>query len=308
MTNECDDMNINPDFSHALQQQVDALPHAQKERLAFIDFSLQYFGHISRTELIARFKTGLAAATRDFAQYRSIAPENLILIHQTKSYYRTYEFISLFVHEPQQVLTALAQGFGNGIASDKLASEQCFDAVRLIHPDTEIIAAIMRSIHQGSMMNCRYVSVSSGEGERDLVPHALINNGHRWHVRAYDRQHQAFRDFVCTRFTYIANTDEPVHPHESAQADSQFNELVTLSLIPHPSLESTLAIEMDYSMVDGKVDIHVRACVAAYVLRQWQVDCSQNSRISGQGCQLALANLEVLSKIENVTIAPGARQ
>jgi len=72
-------MNINPSFSQTLQQQIDALPHAQKERLAFIDFSLQYFGHISRTELIARFRTGLAAATRDFAQYRSIAPENLVL-------------------------------------------------------------------------------------------------------------------------------------------------------------------------------------------------------------------------------------
>ncbi len=301
-------MNINPSFSQTLQQQIDARPHAQKERLAFIDFSLQYFGHISRTELITRFRTGLAAATRDFAQYRSIAPENLVLIHQTKSYYRTYDFVSVFVHEPQQVLTALAQGFGNGIASGTLASEQCFDAVRLIHPDPEIIAALMRSIHQGSMMRCKYVSVSSGEGERDLVPHALINNGHRWHVRAYDRQHQAFRDFVCTRFTYIEDTEEPIHPHETVQADHQFNEFVTLALIPHPSLDSTLAIELDYGMVDGRVDIHVRACVAAYVLRQWQVDCSAKSRISGQGCQLALANLDVLNQIENVNIAPGAKQ
>jgi len=302
-------MDINPDFSHTLQQQIDDLPHAQKERLAFIDFSLQYFGHISRTELIARFRTGLAAATRDFAQYRAIAPDNLVLIHQTKSYYRKSEFTSVFVHEPQQILTALSQGFGNGIASGTsgtLASEQCFDAVRLIHPDAEIIAALMRAIHQGSVMNCQYVSVASGEGERDLVPHSLINNGHRWHVRAYDRMHQAFRDFVCTRFTYIAETDEPVNPHERSVADTQFNEFVTLQLVPHPSLSSSLAVEMDYAMVDGKVDIHVRACVAAYVLRQWQVDCSKGARFSGQGCQLALANLAILQTIENVAIAPGA--
>jgi len=299
-------MDINPDFSHTLQQQIDDLPHAQKERLAFIDFSLQYFGHISRTELIARFRTGLAAATRDFAQYKAIAPHNLVLIHQNKSYYRTYEFTSVFVHEPQQILTALSQGFGNGISSATLASEQCFDAVRLIHPDAEIIAAFMRAIHQGSVINCRYVSVASGEGERDLVPHALINNGHRWHVRAYDRMHQAFRDFVCTRFTYIVATDEPVNPHERSIADTQFNDFVTLRLVPHPSLVSSLAVEMDYAMEEGKIDIQVRACVAAYVLRQWQVDCSKGSRFSGQGCQLALANLAVLSTIENLSIAPGA--
>ena len=68
MTNECDDMHINPDFSHTLQQQVDALPHAQKERLDFIAFSLQYFEHLSRPELTARFKPVLAAAHRTFSQ------------------------------------------------------------------------------------------------------------------------------------------------------------------------------------------------------------------------------------------------
>ena len=39
---------------------LDLLTHAQKERLAFIDFSLQYFGQVARIDLIQRFKTGLA--------------------------------------------------------------------------------------------------------------------------------------------------------------------------------------------------------------------------------------------------------
>lgn len=299
-------MLVNPLYSSTLRQQVDALPHAQKERLAFIDFSLQYFGHISRSELIARFRTGLAAATRDFAQYKAIATDNLRLQQQTKSYYRTDDFAAVFVHEPQQILTALAQGFGNGIASSTLASEQCFDAVRLIHPDTDIIAALMRAIHQGSMITCRYVSMGSGEGERDIVPHALINNGHRWHVRAFDRMHQAFRDFVCTRFTHILDNDAPVNPQERAQQDEQFNHVVTLKLVPHPSLVSGVAVEMDYGMVDGMIEVPVRACVAAYVLRQWQVDCSKGARFSHQGCQLALANLAILQDVENTAIAPGA--
>lgn len=43
---------------------LDDLPRAQKERLAFIDFCLNYYDEISRADLIARFQTGLAAATR----------------------------------------------------------------------------------------------------------------------------------------------------------------------------------------------------------------------------------------------------
>ena len=182
---------------------LDSLTHAQRERLAFIDFSLQYFGHISRNDLIQRFKTGLAASTRDFTAYRDMAPDNLTLVHQTKQYHRGENFKPLFNHDPEVILTSLSRGFGNGISHGIQPSQQCFDAVRLIHPDPDIIAALMRAIHNKQPVRCRYVSVTSGESEREIVPHAIVNNGHRWHVRAYDRKRQAFIDFVCTRFTEI---------------------------------------------------------------------------------------------------------
>jgi len=67
---------------------MDNLSHAQRQRLAFIDFSLQYFGQVSRQDLISKFATGLAAATRDFQSYRTLAPNNMRLVHQTKCYHR----------------------------------------------------------------------------------------------------------------------------------------------------------------------------------------------------------------------------
>lgn len=56
------------------QKALDSLTHAQKERLAFIDFNLQHFGQVARADLIQRFKTGLAASTRDLTSYRELAP------------------------------------------------------------------------------------------------------------------------------------------------------------------------------------------------------------------------------------------
>ena len=123
------------------------LNHSQRERLAFIDFSLQYFGHVSRNDLIQRFKTGLAASTRDFSAYKELAPDNLVLVHQTKSYHRTSDFKPVFNHDPEVILTSLSRGFGNGISSGIQPSEQCFDAVRLVHPKADVIAALMRAIH-----------------------------------------------------------------------------------------------------------------------------------------------------------------
>ncbi|GAC20196.1 WYL domain-containing protein [Paraglaciecola arctica] len=288
-----------------INKKLAELTHAQKDRLAFIDFSLQFFGHVARTDLIQRFKTGLAASTRDFSTYKELAPDNLILRHQTKSYHRTDDFQSIFKHDPEVILTSLSRGFGNGISTGVQPSEQCFDAVRLIHPNVAIIASIMRAIHNKQGVKCGYVSVSSGETERAIVPHSIVNNGHRWHVRAYDRKHNSFRDFVCTRFTYVDLIQGPVHVHEASPYDQQWQQIVDIELVPHPKIKQPRAIEMDYNMSDGKLSIQLRAAVAAYVLRQWQVDCSVDHSELHLGCQLALANPEVIKLIENISLAPG---
>jgi hypothetical protein len=288
-----------------VENKLAGFTHAQKDRLAFIDFSLQFFGHVARTDLIQRFKTGLAASTRDFSTYKELAPHNLILRHQTKSYHRTDGFQSVFNHDPQVILTSLSRGFGNGISTGLQPSEQCFDAVRLIHPNVAIIASIMRAIHNKQAVKCGYVSVSSGETERALVPHSIINNGHRWHVRAYDRKRNSFRDFVCTRFTFVSLIKGLVHVHEASPYDQQWQKIVDVVLVPHPKIKQSKAIEMDYNMLDGMLRIQLRAAVAAYVLRQWQVDCSADHAEYPQGSQLALANPEVLELIDNVSLAPG---
>lgn len=288
-----------------IAQRLAGLTHAQKDRLAFIDFSLQFFGHVARTDLIQRFKTGLAASTRDFSTYKELAPQNLMLRHQTKSYHRLDDFQPVFNHDPEVILTSLSRGFGNGISTGVQPSEQCFDAVRLIHPNVAVIASIMRAIHNKQALKCGYVSVSSGETERAIVPHSIVNNGHRWHVRAYDRKNNSFRDFVCTRFTFVDLLQGPTHVHEASPYDQQWQQLVEIVLVPHPKIMQSKAIEMDYNMSDGMLTLQLRAAVAAYVLRQWQVDCSADHTEKYQGCQLALANREVLALINNISLAPG---
>ena len=287
------------------EQALAELSHSARERLAFIDFSLQYFGHISRNELTEKFRTGLAASTRDFSAYKDLAPQNLVLSHQDKRYYRGEAFSAVFEHDPESVLHQLCQGFGNGISTLVKPSTACFNAVSLIHPDAAIIAALMRAITNQMAIRCRYVSIASGETERELVPHAMINNGHRWHIRAFDRHHQQFRDFVCTRFTQVQELQEVSAPYEQQAQDAQWNKQVSLILIPHPELQQTRAVEMDYNMKDGKRILTVRAALASYLLRQWQVDCSEGYRVRGQGCQLALENIDACHDIENMQIAPG---
>jgi len=58
-------------------KRVEDLSLAQRERLAYIDFLLYFFGDIGRPDLIERFGVAPAGATRDLALYREIAPQNI---------------------------------------------------------------------------------------------------------------------------------------------------------------------------------------------------------------------------------------
>lgn len=282
--------------------------YAQRERLAYIDFCLEYQGQIARSDLIDRFKTGLASCSRDLALYKEIAPDNAELKHETKKYFRSEKFSPVFQHDPENVLKSLSSGFGDGISQVSLKSEICFDAIRLIHPNTKIIGAIMRAIHTKSLLSCKYESLSSGTTERLIIPHAIINNGHRWHVRAFDRKSNSFRDFVCTRFTEIELISDEISKSETSEGDETWNNVIQLQIEAHPNLPHKRAIEMDYGMINGVLNISVRESIAGYLLRQWNVDSSPDGLLTGSEYQLKLKNPEVLKGSDAGTLAPGFTQ
>lgn len=285
---------------------LDDLPHAQKERLAFIDFCLNYYGEISRADLIARFQTGLAAATRDFTTYKEFAANNLELNHQTKSYHRTDRFIPLFKHEAEEVLASLTRGFGNGLAALSEASQVCIEAPQLNKPLTDILSAVMRAISQKALLDIEYASLSSGVSHRVIVPHSLANNGSRWHIRAFDRSSQSFRDFVITRIKTAKLINDGVEAsRESIAADKQWNRIVDLTFIPHPNAKYPQAIELDYAMVDGQLEVECRAAMAGYLLHRWNVDCSKNNQLDAMQYQLALKDEAVLYGVDSAYLAPG---
>ncbi|CAH9065902.1 hypothetical protein PSEHALCIP103_03477 [Pseudoalteromonas haloplanktis] len=286
---------------------LDALTHAQRERLAFIDFNLQYFGQVARADLIQRFKTGLAACTRDLASYKELAPQNLLLSHTTKSYHRLESFKPLFEHNAESILSALCRGFGDGLSSNIQPSSYCQDATRLIHPNSEVIATLMRAITSKLAIECQYTSLTSGTTSKLLVPHSIVNNGTRWHVRAFDRTKKQFRDFVTTRIECPKILQSLIKPEESADKDTQWHTICDIILTPHPKLKYPKAIELDYAMENGKLQLEVRAALLGYLLRQWSVDCTEQGTLNCNTYQLHLSNKSQLN-LKDIEIAPGYQE
>ncbi|WP_193038374.1 WYL domain-containing protein [Pseudoalteromonas nigrifaciens] len=286
---------------------LDALTHAQRERLAFIDFNLQYFGQVARADLIQRFKTGLAACTRDLASYKELAPQNLVLSHTTKSYHRLESFKPLFEHNAESILSALCLGFGDGLSNGVQPSSYCQDATRLIHPNSEIIATIMRAIASKLALECQYTSLTSGTTSKVLIPHSIVNNGIRWHVRAFDRSNQEFRDFVTTRIECPKILQHSINCEESVDKDTQWHTIYDIILTPHPKLKYPKAIELDYAMENGQLKLEVRAALLGYLLRQWNVDCTEQGTLNCNTYQLHLSNKSQLN-LKDIEIAPGYQE
>ena len=154
-------------------------------------------------------------------------------------------------------------------------------------------------------MKIKYRSIQSGLSEREIVPFVLVDNGLRWHVRAFDRNRQAFIDFVVTRIADPFIVDGKPKEHESSEADIQWNRIVEMEIVAHPKLPHPETIEVDYAMQDTVLRVNVRAAVAGYVLRQWNVDCTENHSLEGAECHLWLRNRQALYGVQNLMLAPG---
>lgn len=286
-------------------QCVESLSHGQRERLAYIDFRLYFFGEIGRPDLSGRFGVAPAGATRDLALYREIAPQNIEFDGSNKIYRIRKDFSPLFEHASQRVLSALALGFGDGVNGDSHALLPCESPAALSSPKMDVLAPICRAIHAKRLVTIRYHSMSSGESERVIVPFALVDTGLRWHVRAFDRKSGEFRDFVITRIEAPTLLDEEPKANERPDNDIQWTRIVELDFVPHPRLSRPEIIRMDYGMTNGSIRMRVRAAVAGYMLLRWSVDASPDHSLKEEQYRLWLSDPLALYGVENAKLAPG---
>ena len=284
------------------------LSAAQRQRLAYIEFRVWFFGEVTRKDVLDRFGLATAAGTRDMVLYRDLAPNNVA--YEGKVYRYQPTFTPLFEHQAERVLAMLTAGFGEGEPPSMGESLPHAVPARLNQPPLDILAAVTRAIHGGYPLRLTYHSMKTGAVAREIVPHALVDSGLRWHVRAYDRTKGEFRDLVLTRMENIEpienqSTVNPVQSHELPAADAQWQKEINLDLLPHPAHPHPSSIARDFGMgALGALRVTLRAAVAGYVLRQWQVDCSPDARLREREFRLWLADTAQLNGVDNAVLAP----
>lgn len=285
---------------------INELSQKQRDRLAYIEFRLWFLGDACRRDLMERFGIAPAVATRDFTAYRELAPQNIDFEGRRKVYVPSERFAPMFEHVPERILSAISRGFGEGDDRQGGSYLPCELPMRLNRPPLHELAVVTRAIHQHQALRVKYHSLKRGVTEREVIPHALVDSGLRWHTRVFDRQSGEFRDLVISRIEAATPvTDPEILPNELAPADEEWNRQVKLVLVAHPGVDHPEIVQRDFGMLRGKLQVTARAAVVGYVLQLWNVDCSSDRRLDPTIHRLCLNDLKQVAGIKSVEIAPG---
>lgn len=286
------------------------IPKPQQVRLAFIEFRLLFLGSVNRPDLAKRFGVSESAASRDLALYRQLAPENILYNRSDAVYLPNESFIPLFEHSPEKSLIALSEGVGDDLIVMPDAWLPTELSTRLNLPSLSILVPVSRALYQGKTIKISYRSLSSGLSEKALIPLVLVDNGLRWHLRAYDLTRARFADFVLNRIETVVVSDAILEADVLRAKDLQWHKRITLELIPHPKLLHPESVAHEFAMSHGCLTVETKAALAGYLLRRWNVDCTVNHSLKGSEYLLWLRNsAEIIQLNEtqaiDVSIAPG---
>ncbi len=255
----------------------------QQERLFYLEFRLYFLGHANRSDLQQRFGLKESSASRDIALYKKLVPNNVVYDYGIKSYIPQESFKPLFSYTAAQVLTALTHGFGDDYSGPKYPEIATEAPGQMPLPFIPTLAAVTRAIHKHQALSVEYISESKGKRTVAIVPHALINTGIRWSVRAYDRTSQQFTDFVINRIEKVYGISDGPELNELKESDALWNTIAEVALVPHPSMPCPEAVMQEFGMFNGSITMTCRSALKSYLLDQWKVDTGeQPSEIPGQ--------------------------
>ena len=262
---------------------------ARIERLRFIELLLYFNGSVNRDDLINRFGISKASASNLLSAYSQLAPNNLTYNVHLKRYEIDRDFRAVF---------------DGRIPTDRVpvyTMPKIYDVTE--SEIVEKIARISRAIQATRSLSIEYSSASSGQSKREVVPIAFGDNLLRWHLRAFDRKRQRYADFVLHRIHNVKElSEDKIQSHEHPNGDKQWHTFIELKLQFHSDNLEDIA---SFSFDEDTLIVTLRAAMAGYFLQLWNVDCSPDKRLRGKQYQYFLANLSDVSRVANLTLAPG---
>lgn len=249
-----------------------------------IELLAQWQGRFNSQHLINSLGISRSTAGKYINTYLEAHPNSLTYCTRRKSYQPTCQF------RPQYsrcLLEDYLTLYGQQNHLVQLSNQHT-------KPNAQHLRLLITAINNQQRLDVRYASLTNPQGaDRILSPHALINDGFRWHVRAWCEKSQAFRDFVLTRIREVyENEGAATHLQED---DLGWNTWVNFSIEPDQRLSPAQRqlVALDYAMQTsptGKLQKHysVRGALITYWLQKLRLD-TDNYRKRPEAQQIILS-------------------
>lgn len=262
---------------------------ATMERLRFIERRAYWCGTITRQDLTQTFGLSMAQASSDLQKYQEMNAEALIYNLRKKRYEGTQnmcpilttpnleEAMSLFLTGDSRAPSSALFFVGEKSFTQKSGQVQTIQMPSR-RPPAEVQRRVFLAVSNQLRLRVRYLSVnSSTDAWRELHPRAFGHDGSRWHVRAWCELRREWRDFTLSRFV---KSEWPTQPLSLPGADEAWEKFVTLSLRANQKLSPTArkAVELDYGMINGRLELPVREAMVNYLLTRLNLPLTDGAR------------------------------
>lgn len=244
-------------------------------RLNFIEWRLFWEGHLNRSDVENQFGISTPQASVDLKHYREATDGNIKYDATRKQFIASKNMKPHFLKaSANRVLLQLRAFVSGTLNRDTLWFSEippvdiAPELVRDVRND--VLRKVLKAIRTRKSLSVRYQSLSNSRW-RDIAPHAIAFDGHRWHTRAYCCERLEFRDFVLTR---IERTGKFKSVSFDVNHDLEWIRKIKLKLCPHPGLteEQSEAIQRDFGMRNRVRELQVRLSLAYYFIKRMNLD------------------------------------
>lgn len=239
---------------------------SEQQRLLFVERLLFWRGTINRRDLCDHFGISLPQATKDLVSYTTLNAGACQYDVRRKCYVASKKMRSVLY----------APDFGDAMEMIGAAMTTAPELGEFVLGFSRPARVADQGLHRklslaacgGECVEVAYWSVRSGDAEKRWIsPRAFGFDGLRWHVRAFCHRGEAFKDFVVGRFQSVGRSKPCPY---ADRVDEDWLESETLCFRPSGGLSphQQTALEMDYGMEGGRLELTVRRAMRIYALRR----------------------------------------
>ncbi|RMC98541.1 WYL domain-containing protein [Aquitalea palustris] len=263
----------------------------KQQRMRAMQGVLAWEGSIGNTRVRELFGLQMIQASRLLAEFRDLMDDQVMISGRAKA---------LIPTTPAKLKTDVS--LDEYVRLTKSSSENkdfLFDArVDLTEIDPHVFALLRQAALTQSGVEIVYASMSSPvPNERRVFPHAIVEVGRRWHLRAWCESRGEFRDFNLGRIHGVTGLPETKAPF-TQKDDAAWNTRVILQLAAHRALSQEQQLVVRNELFAGTMGrrLSIRACLVQYVIQDLRAAVRPDKE-TPPDYQIEVSNMEDLNEV-----------